>query len=90
MFFRKLVDKKNDEVKFESIPKTNDEYISVTYGCFRFIYSYQFLSSSLDPLVKTLVDKSPKTLKDLKEKIVDNNEILNFDNEIKLLVKEDK
>ena len=29
MFFKKLVDKKNDEVKFYIIPKTNEEYISV-------------------------------------------------------------
>ena len=48
MFFKKLVDKKNDKVKFDNIPKTNEEYISVTYGCFRFFKSYRFLSSSLD------------------------------------------
>ena len=48
MFFKKLVDKKNDKVKFDIIPKTNEEYISVTYGCIRFIDSYRFLSSSLD------------------------------------------
>ena len=30
MFFKKLVDKKNDKVKFDIIPKTNEEYISVT------------------------------------------------------------
>ena len=52
---KKLVDKKNDKVKFEIIPKTNEEYISVIYGCIRFIDSYRFLSSSLDSLVKTLV-----------------------------------
>ena len=90
MFFKKLVDRKNDEVKFDIIPKTNEEYISVTYACIRFIDSYRFLSSSLDSLVKTLVDNSHKTLKDLKEQIVYNNEMLNFVIEIKLLVKEDK
>ena len=82
MFFKKLVDKKNDKVKFDILPKTNEEYISVTYGCIRFIDSYRFLSSSLDSLVKTLVDSSNKTLKDLKEEIVDNDEILNIVNEI--------
>ena len=66
MFFKKLVDKKNDKVIFDIIPKTNEEYISVTYGCIRFIDSYRFLSSSLDLLVKTLVDNSHKTLKDLR------------------------
>ena len=82
MFFKKLVDKKNDKVKFDIIPKTNEEYISVTYGCIRFIDSYRFLSSGLDSLVKTLVDNSNKTLKNLKEEIVDNDEILNIINEI--------
>ena len=76
-FFEKLVDEKNDEVKFDNIPKTNEEYNRVTYGCFSFIESYRFLSSSLDSLVKTLVDNSHKTLKDFKEEIDDNDEILN-------------
>ena len=82
MFFKKLVNKKKDKVDFEIIPKTNEEYISVTYGCIRFIDSYRFLSSGLDSLVKTLVDNSNKTLKNLKEEIVDNDEILNSINEI--------
>ena len=78
MFFKKLVDKKKDKVDFDIIPKTNEEYISVTYGCIRFIDSYRFLSSGLDSLVKTIVDNSQKTLKNLKEEIVDNDEILNI------------
>ena len=52
MFFKKLIDKKNDKMKFDIIPKTNEENISVTYGCIRFIDSYRFQSSSLDSLVK--------------------------------------
>ena len=47
MFFKRLVDLKNNKVKFKIIPKTNEEYISVVYGCIRFIDSYRFLSSSL-------------------------------------------
>ena len=90
MFFKKLVDKKKDKKDFEVIPKTNEEFISVTYGCIRFIDSYRFLSSSLDSLVKTLVDNSKKTLKDFEEEIVDNNEILNIVNEIRKLTTEDK
>ena len=82
MFFKQLVDKKNDKVKFDIIPKTNEEYISVTYGCIRFIDSYRFLSSGLDSLVKTIVDNSNKTLGNLKKEIVDNDEILNNVNEI--------
>ena len=30
MLFKKLVDKKNEKVKFDTISKTNEEYISVT------------------------------------------------------------
>ena len=82
MFFKKLVDKKKDKVDFDIIPKTNEEYISVTYGCIGFIDSYRFLSSGLDSLVKTLVDNSNKTLKNLKEEIFDNDEILNIVNKI--------
>ena len=54
----------------------------MTYGCIRFIDSYRFLSSGLDSLVKTLVDNSHKTLKNLKKEIVDNDEILNLGNKI--------
>ena len=90
MFFKKLVDKKKDKVDFEIIPKTNEEYISVTYGCIRFIDSYRFLSSSIDSLVITLVDNSHKTLKDFEEDIVDNEEILNIVNELKMLITEGK
>ena len=82
MFFKKLVDKKKDKVDFDIFPKTNEEYISVTYGCIRFIDSYRFLSSGLDSLVKTLVDNINETLKNLKEEIFDNDEILNIINEI--------
>ena len=64
-FFKKLVDKKNGKVKFDIIPKTNEEYISVTYGCIRFIDSYRFSRSSLESLVRTLVDNNQKTLRNL-------------------------
>ena len=63
MFFKMLVDLKKDKVKFEIIPKTNEEYISVRYGCIRFIDSYRFLSESLDKLVKNLDEADFKILK---------------------------
>ena len=63
MFFKKLVDLKKEKVKFEIIPKTNEEYISVRYGCIRFIDSYRFLSESLDKLVKNLNEDDFKILK---------------------------
>ena len=54
----------------------------MTYGCIRFTDSYRFLSSGLDSLVRTIFDKSCKTLKNLKKEIVDNDEILNIVNKI--------
>ena len=63
MFLKKLVDKQNDKVNFDNIAKTNEEYISVTYGCFRFIDSYRFLSTSLDGLVKNLNEDDFEILK---------------------------
>ena len=54
----------------------------MTCGCIRFIGSYRFLSSGLDSLVKTLVDNSHKTLKNLEEEIVDNEEIFDIVNKI--------
>ena len=90
LFFRRLVDKKNDKVKFDIIPKTNEEYISITYGCITFIDSYRFLSSSSDKLVETLVDNSHKTLQNLKEEIVDNDESLKNVNEIEKTLSEDE
>ena len=54
----------------------------MTYGCIRFIDSYRFLSRRLDSLVKTLVDNSHKTLKNLKKEIVDNDEIFDIVNKI--------
>ena len=87
MFFKKLVNKKQDKVDFDITPKTNEEHISITYGCIRFIDSYRFLSSGLVSLVRTLVGNGHKKLKDLKKEIVDNDEILNIVNKI---VGEDK
>ena len=78
MFSDKSVDLKNEKVKVDVIPKTNEEYLSVTHGCIRFFDSYRVLSNRLDSLAKTLVDTSHKTLNILKEEIIDKDEISNF------------
>ena len=65
MFLKRLVDLKNNKVKFKIIPKTNEKYISVSYGCIRFIDSYRILSSSLDNLVKILDEDDFKMLKEV-------------------------
>ena len=80
-FFEKLVDKNNDKVKLDIIPKTNEEYISVTCGCIGFFDIYRFLSSIIDSLDKTVVDNNHKTLTNLKKENVDNDQILNNFNE---------
>ena len=73
LFFKKLIDKKPDNVNLNVIPKTNEEYISVSYGCIRFIDSYRFLQSGLDGLVKTLNEELEiNSLPLLKEKYIDN------------------
>ena len=60
---------KIDRVKFDIIPKTNEEYISVIYECIRFIDSYRFLSDSLDKIVKNLdVDDFKISKKDFPDK----------------------
>ena len=61
-------------INLSVIPKTNEEYISVTYGCLRFIDSYRFLQDSLDNLVKTLNEDDFKILK---KEFPDNWELLN-------------
>ena len=58
-----MVDLKEDQVNLKIIPKTNEEYISVTYRCIKFIDSYRFLSSSLDNLMKKLDVDDFKILK---------------------------
>ena len=63
MFFNRLVDLKNDNVKCKNFPKTYEEYISVNYGCLRVIDSYCFLSEILDNLVKNLDVNDFKNLK---------------------------
>ena len=61
---KKLVDLKKEKVKFKIIPKTNEEFIVVKYGCIRFIDSNRFLLESLDKLVKNLDEDDFKILKE--------------------------
>ena len=65
-------------------------YISVACGCLRFIDSFRFLSSSLNSLVKRLIDDKHKTLKDLKKEIVGDDIVLNIVNELESLVNNKK
>ena len=67
-FFEKLVDKKNDKKEFKIIHEGNEENNSPRHGCIRFIDSCRFLSRVLDSLVKTLTDKSHKTLENFERR----------------------
>ena len=67
-----MIDKKPENIPLHVIPETNEEYISISYRCIRFIDSYKFLQSSLDGLVKT-VDE----LTILKREFPSNWELLN-------------
>ena len=58
LFFKTLIDRKPNNVPLHIIPKTNDTYISISYGCIRYIDSYRFLQSSLDGLGKTVDELS--------------------------------
>ena len=60
LFFKTLIDKKSNIVPLHVILMTNAEYISISYGCFRFIDSYRLSKSSLDWLVKTIDELSPQ------------------------------
>ena len=85
---KNLVDKKSERVYFDIKPKTNEKEISVTFRCIKLFDRYQFSSSSLDSLVKTLTDKSHQSLKTLTKEIVDDEKIKNA-NEIETLTKND-
>ena len=90
MFFKTLVDRKKDNVELKIIHKTDEKYISVRYGCIKFIETYRFLSSSLDKLIQILVDDSHKTLKNLKKEVIGDGNILNIINELENLIDKTK
>ena len=73
-FFKKFIEKNKEKVKFTHLPETNEGYISVTYGCIRFMDSYRFLARCLVDLVKTLDNDDFGVLK---KKFPDKWEYLN-------------
>ena len=67
LFFKNLQDMKKDKVNLDIIHKSNEENISATNAFFRFLDSCRYLTSSLDSLVKTLVEGNHKSLTILKK-----------------------
>ena len=76
--------------KFDVIPHTNEDYMSVTYRSIKIIDSYRFLSNRLNSLVKTVVDIIQKTLESLKKGILGEDNVLNNVNQIETLISEDR
>ena len=57
-----MADKKNEKIVILFLRQI-EKNLSLTNCCIRFIYSYRFLSSSLDSIVKTFVDDKQKVPK---------------------------
>ena len=56
MFFIDLIISKNDKNKFSVIPRSNDEYMSVNYGCVKFLDTMRFQQDSFEKLTESLND----------------------------------
>ena len=87
---KKFVDKRNEKAESDFVPQTNEKHVSVTCDCKELIDSFQCLSSSLDSLVKTLVDINDKTLKNLKKENAAGDSILVIVNDIETLISDEK
>ena len=66
IFFEKLLDKKNDKIKFKNVPERNEEHISVSYWFTGVFDGCRFYSSCLGSFFKTLVDKNYEVFKNMK------------------------
>ena len=50
MFSNDLINSNKDKMKLSVIPKTNEEYMSVTYRCIKFLDNMRFQQESLEKL----------------------------------------
>ena len=57
-----IVNQKKDNIEFIVIPKTSEEYISVSYSSIRVSVSFQFLSKSIDKLTNSFNETMQKPL----------------------------
>ena len=57
MIFNVLINSKVDKINQSVIPRTNEEYMSVKYGCINFLDSMRFQSDSLEKLTESLKDE---------------------------------
>ena len=56
MFFNDLINSKPDKINLSIIPRTNEEYMSVNYGCIKFLDSMRFQQDSLEKMTESLKD----------------------------------
>ena len=56
MFFNELINSKVEKNNLSVIPRTNEEYMSVNYGCVKFLDSMRFQTDSLEKLTESLKD----------------------------------
>ena len=54
MFFNELINSKVEKNNLSVIPRTNEEYMSVNYGCVKFLDSMRFQTHSLEKLTESL------------------------------------
>ena len=54
MFFKYLISSKNGKVKLSVMPRTNEDCMSVSYGCVKFFHRIEFQQASLEELSQSL------------------------------------
>ena len=57
MFFNELINSKVDKIDISVTARTNEEYMSVKYGCVKFLDSMRFQHDSLEKLTESLKDE---------------------------------
>ena len=57
MFFNELINSKVEKNNLSVIPRTNEEYTSVNFGCINFLDSMRFQPDSLEKLTESLKDE---------------------------------
>ena len=56
MFFNELINASPNKFNIGVIPRNNEEYMSVNYGCIKFLDSMRFQQASLEKLTESLKD----------------------------------
>ena len=57
MFFNELINSKVDKINLSVIPRTNEEDMSVNFGCIKILDSMRFQQDSLEKLTESLKDE---------------------------------